>query len=282
MKRLRVLGFIFLDKILDVIIKLLGFSLFVYVICYYNPNNWKFQEQFSFARGFWEWLTGIIFRGDFGTFEKTGQQINGLLAAYFPKTAILVFGSLTLSVLFSIILIFIYLRFKERKLIQMLFASLNLFSGIHVLILSFAIAILLGPGKSPLPVMIFILAFGSSALSDLFYSLREDIEKILRHDYVRAARGRGMNVWKHMSNEIALTIIGHFNSRIPAFIGGTILVERVFNYKAFGYFIVDAIEAQSIYACLGVTVFAGGMVLLANLVSAIVTGMINPRLSGVV
>jgi peptide/nickel transport system permease protein len=111
---------------------------------------------------------------------------------------------------------------------------------------------------------------------------RSSMLEAISQDYVRAARAKGLT-WRQVINRHARP-----NAMIPvATIGGLLLVgllngvvitETVFNYRGMGFFVAQAALSFDAVSVLGVTIFDGALLVLANLVVDILYATLDPRI----
>ncbi len=111
---------------------------------------------------------------------------------------------------------------------------------------------------------------------------RSSMLEAISQDYVKAARAKGLT-WRQVINRHARP-----NAMIPvATIGGLLLVgllngvvitETVFNYRGMGYFVAQAALSFDAVSVLGVTIFDGALLVLANLVVDILYATLDPRI----
>ncbi len=111
---------------------------------------------------------------------------------------------------------------------------------------------------------------------------RSSMLEVLRADYVTTAKAKGM-AWKNVINLHARP-----NAMIPvATIGGLLLVgllngvvitETIFDYQGMGNFVARAALNFDAISVLGITLFYGGLLVLANLVVDIMYAYLDPRI----
>jgi len=104
----------------------------------------------------------------------------------------------------------------------------------------------------------------------------------LRHDYVRTARAKGATerrVLSHHALRRALlpvaTIIG---GRTGHLLSGAVLVEIVFGWPGIGRLLLSAVQNRDAPILLGIFLLVAAMVIIANLLTDIVYGWLDPRI----
>jgi peptide/nickel transport system permease protein len=112
--------------------------------------------------------------------------------------------------------------------------------------------------------------------------MRSSMLDVLANDYVRTARAKGLgNFWvtaRHVMPNALNPIITMAGMDIPWFIGGVVLVERVFNWPGVGRMAVEAIETVDVPLILGTVIFTACMVVLSGILIDVVQGLVDPRI----
>ena len=111
--------------------------------------------------------------------------------------------------------------------------------------------------------------------------MRSSTLDILGQDYVRTARAKGARdlrvILRHVLPNALNPIITMAGMDIPWFIGGVVLVERVFNWPGLGRLAVEAIETVDVPLILGTVIFTAGLVVLSGILIDVVQGLVDPR-----
>jgi peptide/nickel transport system permease protein len=112
--------------------------------------------------------------------------------------------------------------------------------------------------------------------------MRSSMLDILSADYVRTARAKGLRgflvVLRHALPNALNPIITMAGLDIPWFIGGVVLVERVFDWPGVGRLAVEAIETVDVPLILGTVIFTAGMVVFSSILIDVVQGLVDPRI----
>jgi peptide/nickel transport system permease protein len=112
--------------------------------------------------------------------------------------------------------------------------------------------------------------------------MRSSMLDILSTDYVRTAQAKGrslfMVVVRHALPNALNPIVTMAGMDIPWFIGGVVLVERVFNWPGVGRMAVEAIETVDVPLILGTVIFTACLVVFSGIVIDVVQGIIDPRI----
>jgi peptide/nickel transport system permease protein len=112
--------------------------------------------------------------------------------------------------------------------------------------------------------------------------MRSSALDILSTDYVRTARAKGLIanlvILRHVLPNALNPIITMAGLDIPWFIGGVVLVERVFDWPGVGRLAVEAIETVDVPLILGTVIFTAGMVVLSGILIDVAQGLVDPRI----
>ena len=120
-----------------------------------------------------------------------------------------------------------------------------------------------------------------SPLATITRMMRASTLEVLQQDYVLTARALGLSprliLFKYvMRNTVSatLTIIGLYFGWL---LGGTVLVETVFDWPGIGLYATKAIVTQDFMPVIGVTLSIGVIFVSVNLIVDLLYGVINPK-----
>lgn len=124
-------------------------------------------------------------------------------------------------------------------------------------------------------------AMALSPMATLMRITRSSIIETLRQDYVLTERALGLSerliLWKYvLKNALSatLTTIGLY---IGWLLGGTVLVETVFDWPGIGLYATNAILAQDFMPIIGVTLSIGIVFVVSSLLVDLAYGALNPK-----
>jgi len=111
---------------------------------------------------------------------------------------------------------------------------------------------------------------------------RTSMIEVMRAPYIRTARLKGLPfasvVLKHALRNALLTPFTVIMLQIPWLLTGVVIDESLFNYKGFGWTLVQAAGNNDIELMLGCSVVAVTVVLATQLVSDLGYALLNPRI----
>jgi peptide/nickel transport system permease protein len=112
--------------------------------------------------------------------------------------------------------------------------------------------------------------------------MRSSMIDVLRQDYVRTARAKGVPEWrvvlKHALRNAILPIIAMMGLDVGIFMSGTVVVESVFGWPGIGQLMWQAIQGLDIPIIMGVTTVAAAFIILGNLIADLLAPLIDPRI----
>jgi ABC-type dipeptide/oligopeptide/nickel transport system permease component len=253
-------------------------------IVLHNPNGEMLQERVislmlprkQLLEDFWRWVR--FFPG----YDAYGRSMAEEVWGSTWRTLYLVGGSLLLSLVVALGMVALGYFWSEKMVVRTLFSVLNIFSGLHILIIGLAYVIVTGNIGSFTFGMLIILALGNGTLSDYVAILREEIGRIFSQDYVLAAQARGSSrIWNAL-RETVLTLVDVTVAKIPLLVGSTIILEVLCSYYGLGWYIVKAIgtDPRDVNLTMVTTTLIVGGLIGVNLVSEAVRMALDPRVKG--
>ncbi|HBM57753.1 MAG TPA: peptide ABC transporter [Citreicella sp.] len=125
------------------------------------------------------------------------------------------------------------------------------------------------------------LALSLSPLATIMRMMRSSTIEVMGQDYVMTARALGLPRHLILTRTIArnavsatLTVIGLYFGWL---LGGTVLVETVFDWPGLGLYATKAILSQDMMPVIGVALVIGLLFVFANLLIDLAYGLINPK-----
>jgi oligopeptide transport system permease protein len=103
----------------------------------------------------------------------------------------------------------------------------------------------------------------------------------LNQDYVRTARAKGLSEFKvvmvHAIRGGLIPVLAFLGPAIAGLIGGSFVVETIFQIPGLGRFYVEAAFNRDYTMILGTTIFFSALIIFFNLLSDIAVAVFNPQ-----
>ena len=245
-----------------------------------------------------EWM-GNALRGDFGESLWSGRTAIDEFRLRSPVTIELGIAALLLTTLVSIP-VGVLAAVKQDSLADF-FARVYVIFGLAVPNFWIAtIAIVLGSlwfGWVPefvyvpiwedpvhnmrqfLPPVLLLGAFGSATVMRMTRSM---VLEVLRQDYVRTARAKGLNnrtvLTRHVLKNSMIPVITLIGLQVPFIIGGSVVMEQIFSLPGMGKFTLDVIQRRDYPMLQTINLFFATTVLITNLSVDLFYGVLDPRI----
>lgn len=247
---------------------------------------------------YFTWLKNIA-TGDFGYSLQSGQKISEILALRMPATLELVLSALILSTILALTL-GLFAGAKKGGIADRLSRILGVvgiaipdfFIGLVLLnIFAYRVSWLpsgnrVAPGQVTLwdrfPNLILPVATLTIAmLAVLIRYTRNSVLDTLNRDFVKTARSKGVPEWRVLYSHVFRNSLGPvmvlLAFRLPLLVGGSILVETVFQWPGIGTTIIAAVTASDYPVIMVVSMLIAMVILVASFLVDIVKSILDPR-----
>ena len=123
---------------------------------------------------------------------------------------------------------------------------------------------------------------GSTMVGSLIQYIRSSMLEVMREDYVRTARSKGLKerivVTKHILRNSLIPVVTYLGMEIPLLMGGAVVTEQVFSWPGLGNLMLKSISSRDYPVIMGVTIITAVAVLVFNLLTDLVYGVLDPRI----
>ena len=126
------------------------------------------------------------------------------------------------------------------------------------------------------------LAIAKGLAAVVFRMTRASVLDALSRDYVRTARAKGISptrvLVKHVVRNALTPVLTVLGLHMGTLLGGTVLVEYVFNWPGLSTPLLRAVEARDYPMVVGIVLTISGLFLLINLVMDLLYAALDPRI----
>ena len=128
-----------------------------------------------------------------------------------------------------------------------------------------------------------VLCMSYAALAALSRYARTGLLDVIRSDYVRTARAKGLPesivILKHAARNGMIPILTLLASLLPALIGGSVVIEVVFGIPGMGSYLFESITVRDYNAVMAVLLISSGLTLIGMLLSDLSYALVDPRIT---
>jgi peptide/nickel transport system permease protein len=272
---------------------------------YATPENVaKLNRDLGLDKSLFEqyviWI-GNLFQGDLGRSYTLNRPVLDEVLERFSATLILAGTALVLCSVFGL-LAGIVSAVRQYgwadKIITLLvligISTPSFWLGL-LLILVFAVKLRLFPasgmfaiyGGGDLPDLLHHLALPALTLSVVATGViarltRTAMLEVLRQDYIRTARAKGLSerkvIYKHAFKSALVGVVPVIGIQAGFVIGGAVYIETVFQWPGIGSMLVTAISTRDLLLVQGGVLVVAAAYVLFNLCADVVQTLLDPRL----
>lgn len=242
---------------------------------------------------------GNLLRGDLGTSMINGKSISEQIAYVLPYTLQLTASSVLLGTLVGVPL-GVLTALKRNSAVDYLgrvfsLAGLSIPAFYLAILLIFTFAVRLGwfpaigggdiysdPIGSLRYLVLPTLTLGLIMTASVTRLTRSTMLNVLREDYVRTARAKGLSKWVvifgHALRSAWLPIVALLGLWTASLIGDSVLTEFVFSRPGLGKLLIGAILQRDYSALQSIMVVYAAFVVVVNLLTDLTYGFLDPRI----
>ncbi|MGQ0564398.1 MAG: ABC transporter permease [Gemmobacter sp.] len=234
---------------------------------------------------------GALVQGDMGRSYLQKTEVADLIAARLPATLLLMVAAiaceLALGLAMGIAAALMRGRVADNALMMTSFVTVSAPQFVVSLLMLYVFAVRLQwfpIGGYGTVAHLVLPAVTLGLLGSGWYArmVRSSMIDVLRQDYVRTARAKGLRpariVARHVLPNAILPVIAMIGIDIGMFMGGIVVVESVFGWPGLGQLAWQAIQRIDIPIIMGVTLVSACAIVLGNLLADLITPLIDPRI----
>lgn len=247
---------------------------------------------------YFNWLCDIL-RGNFGYSLQSGVPVSTLLANTLPATLELSIAALIISSLLGSLL-GVLSALKKGSIgdnVLTVFGMIGvaipqfLFGLIMIVVFVFNLGWLPVGGRMDPDHQAFFLrldylilpavTLGLSMTAGVMRYSRSSMLDSLNKDYIKTARSKGLPEWRvnlvHGLRVAMTPVAVLIGFRLPMLIGGSVVIEQVFQWPGVGQMFVAAVRSQNTPVIMMVAFFSVLIVLCSSILVDIITAILDPR-----
>ena len=126
------------------------------------------------------------------------------------------------------------------------------------------------------------IVLGTIPLAVIARMTRSSMLEVLREDYVRTARAKGLSparvVFIHTLRNALIPVLTVIGLQVGTLMGGAVLTETIFSWPGIGKWLIDAIGRRDYPVVQSGILLVATLVIVTNFVVDILYGVANPRI----
>lgn len=143
------------------------------------------------------------------------------------------------------------------------------------------VPLLQAPGKHLLLLALPSLAIAQGLAAVLFRMTRASVLDVAAKDFVRTARAKGVSpnrvMLRHVLRNALTPVATVLGLHMGALLGGTVLVEYVFNWPGLSTPLLEAVQSRDYPMVVGIVLTISALFLLINLLMDLLYAVLDPR-----
>jgi peptide/nickel transport system permease protein len=251
-----------------------------------------------------------LLHGDLGnSIVSPGTSVNSIINKFLPWTLFSVGLGLIISFMLGILLGLTMAFRRDRALDHGLTIFASLVSSVPNYLIGIILLVWLGvqwkvisiahmrgslsPGVQPAVSLAFIsdvlyhaflpiLTYVLTSIGGWMLAMKGSTVGTLGEDYVTVARARGLTDWRittaYVGRNASLPLFTSLTIAIGFVVGGSFLIEQIFQYQGIGFALGAAINSRDYPVMQGIFLVITITVILANLFADILYGSLDPRI----
>lgn len=253
------------------------------MMAYYGFDKPYIQQYMTYI--------GNLLHGNLGySLKYPNQTVNMIIAGAFPYSADLGLRALTLATTFGLVfgIVSALNRGNKIDLVFMIIAVIG--TSVPDFIMGAIMQYFFGVKWGLLPIAQYkglsytilpSIGLGFYTMASVSRIMRASMLEIVQQDYIKTARSKGVSrlrvVCKHQIRNAIMPVITVLGPTVAAVLTGTFVIESIFAIPGLGKYYVQSVEDLDYSLVLGMTVFYGTFLILANMVVDLLYGVIDPR-----
>lgn len=252
------------------------------------------REELGLNRPLWSQFLhyiGNIFHGDFGTSLVSKRPVTEEIASRFMPTLLLTLTSMVWATLFGLIIGIVAAVWRNRwpDTLSMIIAvsgiSFPAFALGMLLMQVFSVELGWLPTVGADSWQHYILpslALGAAVAAVMARFTRASFVEVLQEDYIRTARAKGLSetlvIIRHGLRNAMIPVLTMMGLQFGFLLGGSIVIEKVFNWPGLGRLLVDSVEMRDYPVIQAEVLLFSLEFIVINLVVDLLYAAINPTI----
>lgn len=239
---------------------------------------------------YFRFLWGAV-QGDLGVSIKLNRNVTSLIMNAFPNTMLLAASAACVSWIIGIpagilsavrrdsFLDHAFMGFSLLGVSMPIFWAALLFQYVFAMQLRWLpVSGFYGWKYLILPALVL----GWSSAGVIARLTRSSLLEVMRHDYIRTARAKGLRevgvISRHALKNALIPVVTIMAIQVATLLSGAVITEAIFGIPGVGRISVTAIQSRDMPLLQGSVLFATALVILGNLIADMLYAVLDPRI----
>lgn len=251
----------------------------------------RYHLDESLPRQYAHYMGGLA-QGDLGD-DFNGEPVADMLGRRWPVTAKLVLTAFAIETAIGLALGCLAAVRRGRRPDLAVLAGTTLLISVPLFVLAFALQMIFGVELGWLPIagieegwptsyVLPSLVIALVGLAPIARLTRTTLIEHERAEYVRTARAKGLSprrvFTRHTLRNSLIPVVTYLGAELGLLMGGTVVVETIFNVPGIGQLLTQSIQAQEGAVVVGVSTLLVVVFVVVNLVVDLLYGILDPRI----
>ncbi len=233
-----------------------------------------------------------VIQGDFGeSISKKQKMVSDIIANAAPTTMKLGAVAFVIAMVVGITFGMVAALTKRKWVNNLIMTIATLGVSVPSFLLALFLMMLFGVQlkifpliglKTPLHYVMPALALSFYPISVITRLVRSSMIEVLKQDYMVLAKAKGCNKLtmyvKHALKNALLPVITYAGPTIAFLMTGSFVVENLFSIPGIGAEFVNSINNRDYTLIMGLTIYLGVFIIVANIISDILSALVDPRI----
>ncbi len=235
---------------------------------------------------------GRLLRGDLGRSYVLNRPVAEILLERFPATALLTVSAMAVATVLGLVLGVVAALRPNSWLDTLLMAGALLGISVPSFVAGLLMLLLFGVALGWFPLAGYVdqgwqylvlpmLTLALRPLSIIARMTRSSMLEVMREDYVRTARAKGLPtqrvLFRHALRNALNPVLTTVSAWFAGLLAGAFFVEYIFNWPGIGTVAIGAIEKLDYPLIQGTVLFAAVVFVVVNFVVDILYAVVDPR-----
>ena len=128
-----------------------------------------------------------------------------------------------------------------------------------------------------------VVSMGLGSIVGYAQTTRNSVISVSNEDFILTARSKGISngavLYKHTLRNAMLPIVTSFGMSVSGLIGGSTVIEQIFNWNGMGTLFLEANNTNDYPLMMGIMLIMSAFALVANLITDLCYGLLDPRVT---